>query len=107
MYLLLLITAALCYTIGGVFMQTSEGFTKLLPSLTLYVCFIGGATIQTIATRLSSNMGITYILISGLETLLAISFSVLFLREEGYSPPKLFGIFLVVVGVTLLRSKTA
>jgi multidrug transporter EmrE-like cation transporter len=60
----------------------------------------------TIATRVSASMGITYVLILGLETLLAILFSVLLLKEEGYSAVKLAGIFLVVVGVAVLRSKT-
>jgi small multidrug resistance pump len=106
MYLILSIAAALCYTIGGVFMQASEGLTKLLPSLLIYACFIAGATLHTIATRVSASMGITYVLILGLETLLAILFSVLLLKEEGYSAVKLAGIFLVVVGVAVLRSKT-
>ncbi|MBD3884241.1 small multidrug resistance protein [Phormidium tenue FACHB-886] len=106
MYLLLSVTAAFCYTIGGVFMQNSEGLTKLLPSLLIYVCFIAGATLHTIATRVSASMGITYVLILGLETLLAVLFSVLLLKEEGYSILKLIGIFLVVVGIALLRLRT-
>lgn len=107
MYLLLLITAALCYTSGSVFMQASKGFTKPLPTLMIYVLSTAGTTIHTFAARVSGSMGITYILIVGLETLLALSFSVLLLKEEGYSLSKLFGISLVAVGVALIRSRTA
>ena len=52
-------------------------------------------------------MGITYILILGLEALIAILLSVLLLKEESYSFLKLVGILLVVMGVAVLRSKSA
>ena len=107
MYLLLSIGAAICYSVGGLFMQTSEGFTKLFPTLLIYICFGLGATLHTIATRISSSMGITYILILGLEALMAILLSVLLLKEESYSFLKLVGILLVVMGVAVLRSKSA
>ncbi|MBD1868995.1 small multidrug resistance protein [Cyanobacteria bacterium FACHB-471] len=107
MDLLLSAAAAFCYTLGGVFMQNSEGLTKFAPSLLIYLCFIAGATLHTIAVRVANSMGITYILILGLEAVLAVLFSILLLKEEGYSFLKLIGIVLVVVGVALLRAKTA
>lgn len=107
MYLLLSIAAAICYTVGGLFMQTSAGFTKLLPTLLIYACFGIGATLHTIATRVSASMGLTYILILGLEALMAVLFSVLLLKEESYSFLKLVGILLVVMGVACLRSQAA
>ena len=67
MGLLLSVAAAFCYTIGGVFMQNSEGLTKLTPSLLVYLCFIVGATLHSIAVRAADSMGITYILILGLR----------------------------------------
>jgi multidrug transporter EmrE-like cation transporter len=106
MDLLLSAAAAFCYTVGGVFMQNSEGLTKLTPSLLVYLCFIAGATLHTIAVRIANSMGITYILILGLEAVLAVLFSILLLKEEGYSFLKLFGVVLVVIGVAFLRAKT-
>lgn len=99
---LLSIAAALSFTIGGVFMQLSEGLSKVLPSLMVYVMFLIGASLQTIATRYS-GMGLTYILILGMEAVLAVLFSVL-LFKEGYSSLKVTGIVLVTVGVVFLRT---
>ena len=46
---------------------------------------------------------ITYVLILGLEAVLAVAFGILFF-QEGSSPLKLVGITLVIIGVALLRS---
>ncbi|MCG9891563.1 MAG: SMR family transporter [Thermosynechococcaceae cyanobacterium MS004] len=96
------IAAALSFTVGGIFMQMSEGLSKLLPTLLLYGMFVTGASFQTLAMR-KSEMGITYLLVLGLESVLAVIFSILFFKE-GYSVPKLLGIFLIVLGVSFLRS---
>jgi multidrug transporter EmrE-like cation transporter len=100
--LLLPIAAAFSFTVGGVFMQFSEGLSRFVPSLMVYVTFLLGASLQTLATR-HSGMGLTYILVLGLEAVLAVLLSA-FLLQEGYSMLKLTGIFLVVMGVVFLRS---
>ncbi|GAB4156828.1 MAG: hypothetical protein Fur0046_36770 [Cyanobacteria bacterium J069] len=98
------ISAAVCYTIGGVFMQLSEGLTRFTPSLMIYVCFLGGASLQTYATRLAGVMGLSYILVLGLEAVLSVLFSVLIFRE-GYTSIKIAGLMLTVLGVALLRAE--
>lgn len=103
--LLLPIAAALSFTVGGVFMQLSEGLSRFIPSLIVYVTFLLGASLQTLATRYS-GMGYTYILVLGLEAVLAVLFSA-FLLKEGYSMAKLAGVFLVTVGVVFLRSSNS
>lgn len=100
--LLLPIAAALSFTVGGVFMHHSEGLSKFIPSLMVYVTFLLGASFQTLATH-QSGMGLTYILVLGLEAVIAVLFSA-FLLKEGYSALKLVGIFLVTIGVVFLRS---
>jgi small multidrug resistance pump/quaternary ammonium compound-resistance protein SugE len=102
MLLLMSFSSALSFTVGGIFMQLSEGLSKPLPSLLVYVMFGLGASLQTLATR-QSGMGLTYILVVGLEALLAVVFSIVFFRE-GYSMTKLLGVFLVAMGVVFLRS---
>jgi len=99
---LLSIAAALSFTVGGVFMQLSEGLSKALPSLMVYVMFLAGASLQTMATRYS-GMGLTYILILGMEAVLAVLFSVL-LFKEGYSFLNVAGMVLVTVGVVFLQT---
>lgn len=101
-HLLMAVSAALSFTIGGVFMQFSDGLSRLIPSLLVYAMFAIGASLQTLATQ-HSQMGITYIFVIGLEVLLAVMFGILLFKEE-YSSLKIAGIFLVTVGVIFLRS---
>jgi multidrug transporter EmrE-like cation transporter len=103
MYLLLAILAAIAYTIGGTFMKLSAGFSEFFPSLMVYVCFLIGATLQIFLLN-QTHMGISYILVLGLEALSALLLSLVCFRES-YSPVTLAGIFLVVMGTALLRSE--
>ena len=103
MYFLFAIIAALSFTIGGIFMKTSQGLSQIVPTVLIYLCFGLGATLQTLVMQKSGEMGITYVLILGLEAVLAVAFGILFF-QEGSSPLKLVGITLVIIGVALLRS---
>ncbi len=101
MYLFLAVMAALSFTVGGVFMNNSAGLTRLAPSLLVYLFFVAGASLQTLAMR-TAGLGMTYILILGLEATLALAFGALFFNE-GWSPLKLFGAAMIVSGIILLR----
>ena len=103
MYFLLAISAALCFTTGGVFMQMSQGLSQIVPTALIYLCFGAGATLQTLLMQKSGEMGITYVIIIGLEAILAVIFGILFFKE-GYSILKLAGILFIIVGVSLLRA---
>ncbi|MBI4782687.1 MAG: small multidrug resistance protein [Oscillatoriophycideae cyanobacterium NC_groundwater_1537_Pr4_S-0.65um_50_18] len=101
MYLLLAVAAALSYTIGGIFMKLSEGFAHPIPSLLVYLLFLIGASLQIYITN-NAHLGITYMLVIGLETACAVFFS-LFIFKEGYSPLTVAGIFLIAAGTVFLR----
>lgn len=103
MDLFISMSAALSFAIGGMFMQLSEGFSKPLPSLLVYLCFAIGASLQIYVTN-NSSVGITYILVLGLEAVLVFLMSN-FLFKEPYWAFKVAGIILVVVGVIFLRSE--
>jgi small multidrug resistance pump len=103
MYLIIAVGAALSFTIGGIFMQMSQGLSQIVPTALIYLCFGLGATLQTLVMHKSGEMGITYVLIVGLEAILAVGFGILFF-QEGYSPLKLVGITLITIGVVFLRS---
>jgi small multidrug resistance pump len=105
MYLIIAVGAALSFTIGGIFMQMSQGLSQIVPTALIYLCFGLGATLQTLVMHKSGEMGITYVLILGLEAVLAVGFGILFF-QEGYSPLKLVGITLVTIGVVFLRSSS-
>ncbi|MEZ4867594.1 MAG: SMR family transporter [Caldilineaceae bacterium] len=101
MNLLLLLTAALSYSIGGYFMKLSDGLTKGGPTAVVLALFCFGAVLQTIAMR-HMEMTATYIIVLGLEAVTALLLG-LFLLGETISLLKLFGILLVAGGVALLR----
>lgn len=103
MYLLVAIFAALAYTIGGVCMKFSAGFSQPLPSLLVYILFFIGATLQTYLTY-QAQLGVTYILVLGLEAGCALLLSNIVFKES-YSTPAIVGIFLIIVGTGILRSE--
>jgi multidrug transporter EmrE-like cation transporter len=103
MSFLMSIGAALLFAIGGIFMNRSQGLSQMIPSLVMYGLFFGGASLQTLAINRAGGMALTYVLILGLEAVLVMLFGTVLLKE-GYSTLKLAGIFLITIGVALLRS---
>jgi multidrug transporter EmrE-like cation transporter len=102
MNLLWLVTAASLYTAGGIFMKLSQGLTQLLPSLLLFVSVCLGAFIQALVVR-HMQLGVTYMVILGLEASLALAGSV-FIFREGLSQLKMLGFILVVGGIGCLHA---
>lgn len=98
--------SAIMFAIGGVCMSRSQGLSQMLPSLAMYSLFLGGASLQTMAINRAGAMALTYVLILGLEAILVTLFGTLVLKE-GYSVLKLAGVFLITIGVALLRSGDA
>jgi multidrug transporter EmrE-like cation transporter len=94
--------AALCFTVGGIFMKLSEGLTKLWPSVAIFVLFAVGATLNTLLVKRGGELGPAYTVIVGLESVLAFVFGVVFFGEDR-SWPRLLGVALVLGGLLLLR----
>ncbi|MBW4468788.1 MAG: hypothetical protein KME45_00085 [Stenomitos rutilans HA7619-LM2] len=103
MYLLMAVAAAVFYTVGGIFMKFSAGFSQLIPTGMVYLFFLVGVSLQTYITH-NAHLGITYILVLGLEAMCAVLFS-LFIFKESYTPLTLVGIFLIAAGTACLRGK--
>ena len=101
MYFAMVIVAALSFSAGGVFMKYSDGLTRFVPALGVFSLFALGAALQTLAMK-NSQMGITYLIVLGLEAVTAFVLGVVFFREET-SFLKLAGVIVVVIGVALLR----
>lgn len=96
--------AALLYVGGGVAMTFSRGFSRLLPSLLVFACFCAGAALQTLSMR-QQELGVCYVIVLGLEAVLASGAGILFLGESP-SLPKLAGTALVIAGISLLKLAT-
>jgi small multidrug resistance pump len=99
--LLLQLGAALAYGFGGACMKLSDGLRRPLPTLGLYALFMLGATLQTLGLR-RADLGVSYILVLGLEAVVAFALA-LFVFGETVGPVPAFGVFLILVGVFLLR----
>lgn len=97
-------TAATLYTTGGVLMKLSEGLTRPY-SLLLFTAIALGAALQALAVR-HAQLGVTYLLVLGQGAGLALAGGVLIFRES-LSPPKLFGLSLIVGGVACLHLSSA
>src|SRR5262249_8013709 len=94
--------AALFFTVGGVFMKLSDGLTKFWPSAIVFVLFIGGAALQTLAMK-REDLAITYLVVVGLESILAFLFGVL-LFSESCASARVAGVLLIAGGIISLRS---
>jgi small multidrug resistance pump/quaternary ammonium compound-resistance protein SugE len=101
MYLLMVLFSAICFTVGGICMKLSQGLSELIPSLLVYLFFIAGASLQTIAMR-KAALGVTYIVVLGLESVLAFLFGVL-LFQENYSYVNFVGVSFIVAGMSFLN----
>ncbi|NJM57572.1 MAG: hypothetical protein HC857_09250 [Synechococcales cyanobacterium RU_4_20] len=101
MFLLLAAIAALFYTMGGICMKFSVGFSQPLPTAMAYLLFAVGVSLQIYLMN-NTHMGSTYVLVLGLEAACAVMASLLLFKET-YPPLTMAGIFLIAVGAALLR----
>ncbi|HEY1911368.1 MAG TPA: SMR family transporter [Vicinamibacterales bacterium] len=101
MFTLLVVLAALAFSVGGYCMKLSAGLTRPLPSVLLFALFGLGAALQTLAMR-DEPMSVTYIVVLGLEAVTAYALGAIFLNEHS-SITKMSGVALVVAGIILLR----
>ena len=101
MYILMVVIAALSFSMGGFYMKLSEGFAKLIPTVLVFALFLLGAGLQTAAMR-DTSLSVTYLFVLGLEAVLAFGLGVIFFKE-GYSALKIFGTALVLIGIMLLQ----
>ncbi len=83
-------------------MKLSEGLTRFWPTVLVFALFISGAALQTLAMK-REDLAVTYILVVGLESILAFLFGV-FLFSESCTPWRIAGVFLIAGGIISLRS---
>jgi multidrug transporter EmrE-like cation transporter len=102
MFTTLTCLAALSFSVGGYFMKLSAGLTQFRPTVLVFVFFVVGASLQTVAMR-GQQMAITYIVVLGFEAITAFSLGVFFLKEDS-SLTKLAGVGLVLAGIVVLRT---
>jgi multidrug transporter EmrE-like cation transporter len=102
MHLTLASLAALLFTVGGIFMKRADGLQHAAPVMTFMLLFAAGAALQSQAMR-GSELGATYIIVLGLEAVLAVTLGVV-LFAEPLTLRKVGAVVLIVGGIALLRT---
>jgi multidrug transporter EmrE-like cation transporter len=95
------VLAAISYSVGGYYMKLSNGFSQFGSTMVVFILFGLGAGLQIWAMR-NEQMTVTYIVVLGLEAVIAFGLGV-FLLNESSSLLKLAGTGLVLVGIAFLR----
>jgi multidrug transporter EmrE-like cation transporter len=98
----MVMAAALFFTVGGIFMKLSEGLTKFWPTMIVFALFVTGAALQTLAMK-REDLVVTYIVVVGLEAVLAFLIGVL-VFSESCTPVRIAGVLLITGGIISLRS---
>ena len=105
LFWLYLLIAILTEVVGTSLMKVSQGLTRLLPTIFMFLLY--GISFVFMALALKKiEVGIAYAIWSGLGTALIAMIGIAWFRES-FTIPKLVGIVLIIGGVVLLNLKGA
>lgn len=104
-YSWMVILAAVGFASGGAAMKFADGLQNVSVSLIVFMLFVAGAALQTVAMR-GTDLSVTYLVVLGLEAVLSFGLGVIVFREH-FSLLKLLGALIVVLGIFVLRSGEA
>ena len=97
LYWFYLLLAIVLEVMGTAFMKLSEGFTKTLPSVLMFVFYLASLTALNFALK-KFDVSMAYAIWSGLGTAL-ITVIGFYLFKESMSPMKIISIGLIILGV--------
>ena len=105
LYLGMTVAAALAFTVGGIFMKLSQGLTQPLPSLAMLGLFAIGAALLTLSIEVRGELGPAYLVVLGLEAVLAFAFGAMLFGEQA-GMTRILGVGLLVVGMIMIEVGT-
>jgi small multidrug resistance pump len=97
MYVIYLILAIVFEVSGTTSMKFSQGFTKLIPSVLIFVCYAISFFFLTLTLK-KLELSITYAVWAGLGTALIAAIGIIWFKEP-VTPIKLVSITLIILGV--------
>jgi small multidrug resistance pump len=98
-----LLSVAIAFeVVGTTCMKLSHGFTHLVPSVVMFICYGLAFSCNTFATK-TLDLSITYAVWSGVGTVATAAIGILYFKEPA-TALKLVCITLIVVGVLGLHS---
>jgi len=98
---LYLISAIIFEVLGTTSMKLSNGFSKLIPSILMFIFYILSLSMLTLALK-KFDVSFTYAIWSGLGTALITIIGIYFFKEEA-NFIKIFSIVLIIIGVVGLH----
>lgn len=106
LYLGMAVMAALAFTVGGIFMKLSQGLTQPLPSIAMLLLFAVGAALLTLSIEARGELGPAYLVVLGLEAVLAFAFGAMLFGEHA-NMGRFLGLALLILGMILIEGGTA
>ena len=98
----LYLTAAILLEVAGtISMKLSDGFTRMIPSITLFVCYAASFTALTFSLK-KIDLSIAYAVWAGAGTALVVLVGILYFRES-ITIMKSVSICLIILGVVGLH----
>ena len=98
-----LLIAILTEVVGTTMMKVSQGLTRLMPSVLMFVMYAVSFVFMALALK-KIEVGTAYAIWSGLGTAMIATIGIVAFRES-MSIPKLVGLVLIIGGVVLLNLK--
>jgi small multidrug resistance pump/quaternary ammonium compound-resistance protein SugE len=95
------LTAAACFTGGGLLMKPAAGLSHIWPSVGVFVLFVVGAALLAVAVHRHGEVGPTYLVVVGLETVLAFTLGVAVYHEQ-LNSTRVVAVMLVLSGTVML-----
>jgi small multidrug resistance pump len=103
LYWIYLLIAILTEVVGTTMMKVSQGLTRLMPAVLMFVMYAVSFVFMALALK-KIEVSTAYAIWSGLGTALIATIGILAFRES-FSIPKLAGIVLIIGGVVLINLK--
>jgi small multidrug resistance pump len=103
LFWLYLLVAILTEVVGTTLMKVSQGLTRILPTVMMFVLYAVSFVFMALALK-KIEVSTAYAIWSGLGTALIAVIGIAWFRES-INLPKLMGLVLIVVGVVLLNLK--
>jgi small multidrug resistance pump len=105
LFWLYLLIAILTEVVGTSLMKASQGLTRVLPTVFMFVLYAISFVFMALALK-KIEVGVAYAIWSGLGTAMIALIGIAWFRES-MSLPKVVGLILIIVGVVLLNLKSA
>lgn len=101
MHWLYLCLAILFEVAGTISMKLSQGFSKLFPSILMFIFYLGSFSFLTLSLK-NLDVSVAYAIWSGVGIVILTLIGVFFFQES-FSMVKVFSISLILIGVVALN----